>query len=54
MNAVPFLVLIGFVVIVVAGLVLAHRAKQERLAAFGVAATQLGLTHAGEDPFGTP
>lgn len=53
MNVLPFLVLIAFVAVVVASLVLGYRAKQKRLAAFLVAATQLGLTYAAEDPFGT-
>lgn len=53
MNALPFLLLFGFVIIVIAALILAYRAKQKRLAAFVMAATQLGLTYTAEDPFGT-
>jgi hypothetical protein len=53
MDAGPYLLLAGFVIVVIAALVLNYRAKQKRLAAFVLAATQLGLTYTAEDPFGT-
>ncbi len=53
MNAVPFLMLAGFAAAVIAGLALSYRAKQRRLAAFALAAAQLGLAYTAEDPFAT-
>lgn len=51
-GVLPFLILVGFVIVVVLALVLGQQVKQKRRAAFAVAATQLGLTYAAEDPFG--
>jgi hypothetical protein len=52
-GAGAYLWLFGFGIVVIAILVFGYLAKQKRLAAFVTAATQLGLTYAPEDPFGT-
>lgn len=48
-----YLLLLGFLVVVIAAMVFSYRAHQKRLAAFAMAAVQLGLTYTAQDPFGT-